>query len=81
MSNIDNELAFGEYVSLPIRTEKTAEQKWDLLRKELEVRRNDLTEMSFRAEVVGDAEWLALILRKRQEVVAVLNRMEYLDRT
>ena len=25
---IDDRLAFGEYVSLPIRTEKTAEQKW-----------------------------------------------------
>ena len=28
MSNIDDKLAFGEYVSLPIRTEKTAEEKW-----------------------------------------------------
>lgn len=33
MSNIDDKLAFGEYVSLPIRTEKTAEEKWDELRK------------------------------------------------
>ena len=39
MSNIDNELAFGEYVSLPIRTEKTAEEtaeeKWIELGKRL----------------------------------------------
>ena len=35
MSNIDNELAFGEYVSLPIRTENTAEQKWIELGKQL----------------------------------------------
>ena len=30
---IDDRLAFGEYVSLPIRTEKTAEEKWIVLRK------------------------------------------------
>ena len=28
---IDDRLAFGEYVSLPIRTEKTAEEKWNEL--------------------------------------------------
>ena len=78
---IDDRLAFGEYVSLPIRTEKTAEQKWIELRKELGIRQNDLTEMASRAEVVGDDEWLSIILHKRQEVVAVLNCMEYLDRT
>ncbi len=32
---IDDRLAFGEYVSLPIRTEKTAEQKWNELGKQL----------------------------------------------
>ena len=28
MSNIDDKLAFGEHVLLPIRMEKTADQKW-----------------------------------------------------
>ena len=35
---IDDRLAFGEYVSLPIRTEKTAEQKWNELREGIEQR-------------------------------------------
>lgn len=38
MNNIDNELAFGEYVSIPIRTKKTAEQKWIELRDWLKSR-------------------------------------------
>ena len=42
MSNIDNELAFGEYVSLPIRTEKTAEEKWNELRRDIEGRISSL---------------------------------------
>lgn len=79
MINIDNELAFGEYVSLPIRTEKTAEQKWNELRKVLTERHTEFTSRYFKALSLGDDDVADELLNRRNGVVFALSEMDRLD--
>ena len=79
MSNIDNELAFGSYVSIPIRTEKTAEQKWNSLKDYLTIHRDYLAEATEIAHAVNDMQgkWINYTLMK--EVEGLLCMMDELD--
>lgn len=77
--NIDNELAFGEYVSIPIRTEKTAEQKWIELREYL----NDALESTHKilkeckeTELIDDAYWLQEICDTLFEIILKMNILD-----
>lgn len=79
MSNIDNELAFGEYVSLPIRTEKTAEEKWNELRDILITRLAFLREVYVNANRAGDWETAAKASDLYNEVWVVMHDMDELD--
>lgn len=79
MSNIDNELAFGSYVSLPIRTEKTAEEKWVELRKILTTRQINLQEAWRMARISGDTDMAVRVAVRHNEVKNVLSDMDELD--
>lgn len=76
---IDDRLAFGEYVSIPIRTEKTAEQKWIELRKILIERYAELMEGYFKALELGDDDVANELLSERHGVVFALSEMDRLD--
>ena len=81
MSNIDDKLAFGEYVSLPIRTEKTAEQKWNELGKYVKgqlAKTYEIYKKHSDAQMVTDAE--AYWLQERCDMLYdILLKMEELD--
>mgnify|MGYP000874602641 CR=1 FL=1 len=79
MSNIDNELAFGSYVSIPIRTEKTAEQKWIELRNILTTRQLRLEEVWRMAKISGDEDMAVRAEGRHCEVENVLSDMDELD--
>ena len=81
MSNIENELAFGSYVSIPIRTEKTAEQKWIELRKYLVERRATLANDMEDAINEGRPTTALRYSVRRIETLKALDEMDRLDRT
>ncbi len=76
---IDDRLAFGEHVSIPIRTEKTAEQKWIELRDILATRLAFLREAYVNANRVGDWETAAKASDLYNEVWVVMHDMDELD--
>ena len=76
---IDDRLAFGEYVSLPIRTEKTAEEKWIELRKWLNAERVYLKESHCEAKASGNIGLSEMLSARYVEIALVLINMEELD--
>lgn len=80
MSNIDDELAFGEYVSLPIRTEKTAEEKWNELGKYVKGQLDKTCEIYKNhsdAQMVDDeAYWLQEIHNTLYDILLKMNELD-----
>ena len=66
MSNIDDRLAFGEYVSLPIRTEKTAEEKWEIARAHIKKEIEQLDHMYQMAPLMDYKQRFAILWRKTE---------------
>ncbi len=76
---IDDRLAFGEYVSLPIRTEKTAEEKWIELQKWLVKCDMDLKKKMNSALDVGMELTARTLDARRMQTAEVLIKMRDLS--
>lgn len=75
MSNIDNELAFGEYVSIPIRTEKTAEQKLEIARAHIKKEIDQLDHM-YQISPSRDYKQRFAILCRKSELKTMLDDLD-----
>ena len=76
---IDDRLAFGEYVSLPIRTEKTAEEKWNELQNYIEERHTKLMHCIETAWEHNETVTALRYCSRRMELQYVAEKMDELD--
>ena len=78
---IDDRLAFGEHVSLPIRTEKAAEEKWIELKRHLNAMYSQYRLLQLSSVLQNKTSFDTKPVYTMRGLRMALDEMDRLDRT